>query len=98
MIGVERGLLGPAEEAVPVTDADRAVPELPERAGGLAGQRLVDLDGEDPVGQAGQDGGLIPGARPDLEDLVSGLERQALGHEGHDEGLGDRLASPMGRG
>src|SRR5262245_192550 len=88
---IERRLVGPAEGAAAHSHPDVVVAEpLEERAGAL-GQPRQTLDRADAPRELGEHGSLIARAGADLEDLLLAGEREQLGHEAHDVGLGDRL-------
>ena len=91
---VERRALRPAGVAVADAHHDVAVAVRGEPPLGLATERLDDLDRADRPDELGEHGGLVPGARADLEDHVAGLRLDQVGGQRHDVRLRDRLPLP----
>jgi hypothetical protein len=48
--------------------------------------------------ELGQDGGLVAGPGPDLEDLLRSIQAERFVHEGDDLGLGNGLPLADGQG
>ena len=67
-------------------------PRVASRARADAASVGMPLDGGDRAAHGGQDGRLVAGAGPDLEDPVTGPRREQLGHPRDHVRLADRLA------
>ncbi len=96
--GFEGGFFRPALRPVADPIVDVRVAQPVEDPPGPLGQRPDDLDRPDLAGDLGQDGRLVAGPGPDLEDLLPSPQAERLGHVGDDVGLGDRLAVPDRQG
>ncbi len=83
-----------------VADADLhavAEPKLPEPRPGARRELSYPLDPDDGAAHRGQDGGLVAGTRPDVEDTIARVGCQELEHQTHHERLADRLADAGGK-
>jgi hypothetical protein len=94
---VKRRLLGQALVPVSGHDDHVLVAKGRERSSRALRELREDLDRVDLFDQAGEDGGLIPRARSDLEHPVPGFWIDELRHGRDDVRLGDRLAAPDGK-
>ncbi len=81
-----------------MADEDVVESELLQATPRRLGQLRVALDGVDLARDAREDGRRVARPGADLEHAIVGAEPQRLRHQGHDEGLGDRLPASMGRG
>lgn len=76
-------------------EVDVAQAEGEEAFEGLVEEGFDAFEGVDLAGalgeESGEDGGLVAGTGTDFEDVVLGLEAEALGHERDHVGLGDGL-------
>src|SRR5210317_740454 len=89
---IKGGHLLPTESAIRQADIDLAVATRIKGFPGTAGQRRDALQGEDLIGQHGEDSGLVAGARTDFKNFFCAVERQGLAHHGDHVGLGNRLS------
>ena len=88
---VVRRVLRPSVIAVADTDGDIGITETRQRLGRPGAELGQDLDGIDLAGEHRQHGGLVAGARADLQHAVARLHLEQVRHQRDDERLGDRL-------
>jgi hypothetical protein len=79
-----------------VADLHILLAESAEGGGRALGQSGVTLDGPDLTRDASGHGGGISRSGAHLQHPVAGAQLECLQHEGHDVGLGDRLATGDG--
>jgi hypothetical protein len=88
---VERRLFGNAIEAVAAQHRDPGIAGSGQQPPGLCHHVLGDIHGDHQAllaDQLGQEGGVVAGARPDLQDSAAGREVEQLEHVGDQRRLG----------
>src|SRR5207247_2637235 len=91
---LEGRALGPTGRAVPQPGLDVREAQAPKSLLCFDEQVGESLDRIDARGEARQDRGLVAGPGPDLEHAVPAPRRERLGHQRHNQRLGNRLPAP----
>jgi hypothetical protein len=94
---VEGRLLWPPIVAIAVPNRCIGVAEPRQACSRCVGKRAEDLDRVDLGAGGGENGGLVPGACPHLEDAHPLAGPNDLGHVSHDIRLRDGLPEPDGQ-
>src|SRR5208282_224942 len=89
---VERAMFGQAVMSVAALELDVLIAEALEARARRLEELFDDLDAVYPGRELREYRGLVAEPRADFEHLVAWLDLEEIGHECHDEGLGDRLA------
>mmetsp|Transcript_23674 Transcript_23674/g.42179 ORF Transcript_23674/g.42179 Transcript_23674/m.42179 type:complete len:642 (+) Transcript_23674:690-2615(+) len=95
---VKGGLIGQPERPIAGDCGDRVQAQPVKDGAGLVYQPPVPVNGIDAPGQFRQNRGLIARAGAHFEHLVAGADVQRLGHQTHNRGLADGLATGDGQG